>query len=262
MTDISEYSKWLLGQGLAANTIKQLTEFADRLLREWGDLDQPAYVIAEWLGQHTGWTKQTYFNHMRSLYRWLVETGQVEADPLASYRRPPTPAPRPKPLAAHQIEAVLEAATGDTRTWILLGLLAGLRSHEIAKFHGTDINETSIYVLGKGGQAAMLPTHPALWALAREYPGDDWWFASPQARREYVSKSHVENKIRALFRECGIDTGAVHRLRYSYGTNLSRAGVRTRVIQDLLRHASLVTTQRYLDVTDEERAAAIRTLAA
>lgn len=262
MTDISEYGKWLVERGMATSTIKQRMEFADRQLREWGDLDQPAYVIADWLGQHTGWTKLTYFNHMRSLYRWLVATGQVEVDPLVNYRRPPTPAPRPKPLAAHHLEAVLEAARGDTRTWLLLGLLAGLRSHEIAKFHGADINETTVYVMGKGGQAAILPTHPALWALAQQYPVDDWWFPSPQARREYVSKSHVENTIRALFRECGVDTGAVHRLRYSYGTNLSRAGVRTRVIQDLLRHKSLATTQRYLDVTDEERAAAIRMLAA
>lgn len=262
MTDISEYRKWLSERGMAQSTIKQRVEFAKRRLHEWGTLDPPAYVVAEWLSTHTGWTKQTYYNHTRSLYRWLVETGQVETDPLAHYRRPPAPAPRPKPLAAHQVEAALGTASGDLVAWLLLGLLAGLRSHEIAKFHGTDINEHTIYVLGKGGQAAMLPTHPDLWALAGEYPSDDWWFPSPQRRREYVSKSHVENKIRALFRVCGIEAGAVHRLRYSYGTNLSRAGVRPRVIQDLLRHKSLETTQRYLDVTDEERAAAIRTLAA
>jgi integrase/recombinase XerD len=78
-----------------------------------------------------------------------------------------------------------------------------------------------------------------------------------------VSTSQVGNKIRDHFRACGIEgEGAVHRLRYSFGTNLARSGAQMRVVQDLLRHASLETTMRYVAVDSDEKVAAMRMLVA
>lgn len=147
--------------------------------------------------------------------------------------------------------------------WLLLGSLAGLRCHEIAKVAGEDIDERSLYVLGKGGQEAVLPTHPVLWELAQSYPRRGYWFPSVQQKREFVSTSQVGNKIRVHFRACGIEgEGAVHRLRYSFGTNLARSGAQMRVVQDLMRHKSLETTMRYVAVDSDERIAAMRMLVA
>ncbi|CAN5713427.1 hypothetical protein BH11ACT8_BH11ACT8_12210 [soil metagenome] len=259
-TQFEPYRRWLVAQGLSTNTIEQRVEFAHSRVRGWGTLDQPAHVVAEWLGLFDGWTKRTYLNHLRSLYTWLVETGEVSRSPVERYRFPRMPPPRANPLSEHQVAAVLSNAAGDLRAWLLLGLFAGLRCHEIAKVRGEDVTENQLFVIGKGGVHAALPTHPVLWSLAQEYPRQGWWFPSNRGAREYVSESQVGNRVRWHFRGHGIDQGAIHRCRHTYGTDLARAGVQPRIVQDLLRHRSLDTTMRYIAVSDPERAAAIRTL--
>jgi integrase len=258
--DLSDYAPWLSQQGLARNTIEQRVQFAESRIRAWGTLDQPAHVVTTWLNGFQGWTRRTYLNHLRSLYTWLVETGGVAVSPVGRFRTPAAPPPRPHPLSPHELELAIGTADGDLLAWLLLGYLAGLRCHEIAKVRGEDITETAFYVLGKGGQEAVLPTHPLLWDLAQSYPRQGWWFPSVQARREFVSESQIGNKIRDHFRAIGIESGAVHRLRHSYGTTLARNGVQVRVVQDLMRHASLDTTMRYIEVDSAEKAAAVRTL--
>lgn len=259
--NISDYRDWLSAHGLSRNTIGQRVEFADARLRAWGTLDQPAHVIADWLADYYGWTRRTYTSHLRSLYAWAVEVGHVAASPVEHLRSTAQPSPRPRPLSSDELSRVIGTASGDLRAWLMLGFYAGLRCHELAKIRGEDINETSIHVNGKGGQAAILPTHPALWALAQQYPREGYWFPSTQARRLWVSESQIGNKVRAHFRALGIE-GSSHRMRHSYCTSLSRAGVKPEVVMGLMRHKSLDTTMRYLAVDDDERRAAVRLLAA
>jgi len=257
------YRNWLVSQGMSRNTIEQRVKFAEHFERRWGTFDVPSHEVVEWLMGYTGWTRRTYLSHVKSLYAFLIETGVVTESPVAKMRTPPPPPPRPKPLNAEELRTVLESADDRMRAWLLLGYLAGLRCHEIAKVRGEDIDERSFYVLGKGGREAVLPTHGALWTLAQSYPRKGWWFPSPQAKHDHVSPSLVGQCIRHHFRACGIEgTGSVHRLRYSFGTELSRSGAQIRVVQTLLRHSSLETTQRYIAVDEAERRAAIGGLVA
>lgn len=262
MESLGGYKNWLIAHGLARTTIEQRVEFAQARIREWGTLDQPAHVVVPWLSQFQGWTRRTYLNHLRSVYAWMIETGALEASPVARMRTPPPPPPRPSPLTSEELTAALTAATGDLRAWLLLGYLAGLRCHEIAKIRGEDIDERALYVLGKGGQEAVLPTHELLWQLAQSYPRHGYWFPSPQAKRAFVSESQIGNKVRAHFRSLGIENGSVHRLRHSYGTSLARQGTQIRIVQDLMRHRSLDTTMRYVLVDEEEKRRAVGLLVA
>lgn len=254
------YREWLVEHGLSRNTIDQRVEFAEGRLREWGTLIQPAYFVVQWLQQFQGWTRRTYLNHLRSVYAWLIEIDAIAVSPVSRMRTPSPPPPRPSPLSPAELRLALDTADGHLKAWLMLGYLAGLRCHEIAKVRGEDIDAMAFYVLGKGGQEAVLPTHPDLWALAGTYPRHGYWFPSMQARREFVSESQIGNKVRDHFRSLGIESGSVHRLRHSYGTALDRAGVRTRVVQELMRHRSLDTTMRYLAVDAEERRQAVELL--
>lgn len=257
------YKNWLTVQGYAPTTVEQRVKFAAIYLRRFGTFDPPAHDVADWLMGYRGWTRGTYMSHLKSLYTFLLETGAVSSSPIEKMRRPSAPPPQPKPLSSTEMTTVLATANDRMKTWLLLGVLAGLRSHEIAKFSGKDIDERELYVCGKGGREAVLPTHPLLWERAQDYPRADYWFPSPQHHRDHVSPSLVGNEMRAHFRACGIGgRGAVHRLRYSFGTNLSRSGVGMRVVQELMRHSSLETTQRYIAVDDSERRAAIAGLVA
>lgn len=255
------YVDWMLQQGLAGSTVAQRLKFASWVLRQWGTLDRPASEVVSWLMGYRGWTRRTYYNHLTSIYAYLIEIGEMTVSPLARMKAPTEPIPNPNPLTDAELRRVLAAADLRMQTWLLLGALAGLRAHEIAQVHGRDVGTDTLFVCGKGGQEALLPLHPILREVADNYPPDDWWFPSPHHGRDHVSMSLVSNSIRAHFRACGITgKGATHRLRYSYGTNLARSGANMRVVQDLLRHKRLATTERYIRVEDAERRAAIAAL--
>lgn len=261
ISGISEYRKHLQSRGLAVLTVKERTKFARGRWEEWGTWHLGGADLNAWLGRHHGWTRLTYHGHLSSLYGWLHESGHVETNPMGALRRPPKPRPNPKPLAEHELRQALTAADARVRTYLMLGYLAGLRAFEIAKFHGRDITPAGIYVMGKGGQGATLPTHPLLWALAESYPRDGYWFPSPMAGREHVGAWAVTQRVRRLFAHLGIN-GATHRTRHTYGTTLLRGGANLRIVQDLMRHASLSTTAVYLGVDEDERRTAINGLAA
>ena len=258
----SQYADWLSELGCSRATIDQRTDFMVRVTQMWGTPAPATSVMTEWLSRFHGWTRRTYAGHLMSIHRWMLEDGQLDRLPLERYKRPPIPNPKPMPLTREQLEAALDTDDKRLRAWLLLGYLAGLRAHELAKFHGRDIDERTVFVRGKGGDESMLPTHPALWALAQDFPRDDYWFPSPEAGHDHVSPELVSLRIRQRFREIGVTRGAAHRLRYTYATHLSDSGAPIRVIQELLRHRSLETTMRYVGVNDEAMRGAINALAA
>lgn len=262
MDGFSDYEQWLSTQHLSANTINQRLRFAERRHAAWGTFDLEPAELASWLDGFTGWTRRTYYSHLHSLYLWLVERGDVSESPMPALRRGRTPRPRPNPLTSEETTRVLTAAD-DARllAWLTLGIYAGLRAHEIAKIHGRDVTQSALYVVGKGGQGASVPTHPLIWNLAQSYPRAGYWFPSPQRDREHVSASLVGQRVRDHFRAYGL-SGSIHRTRATYGTELLRSGANIRIVQELLRHSSLTSTEHYLGITEEEKRAAILRLAA
>lgn len=252
-----DFEDWMLAQGLSPRTIEQRVEFADWRWREWGTWDLQSTTIATWLSDYSGWTRLTYHAHLASVYRWLEDTGQVERSPMAGIRRPPKPSSSPRPLTPDEVSSVLGHARGQVKAWMLLALLAGLRAHEVAKFRGHDITPQYVAVLGKGGKAAAIPTHPVLWDLASTYPRRGLWFPSPVNPGQPHGTGYVSQLVAEQFRDVGIERGSIHRLRATFGTNLVRGGVNLRVVQTLMRHSSLATTELYLGVDEDERASAI-----
>lgn len=240
---------------------EQRAAFAEARLRQWGSWDVAPDLIRAFLAAFVGHTLRTYYDHFRALYVWLLEDGRLATSPLAEIPRPPTPKPRPRPLSRDDARRALVMASGDLRAYLMLGRLAGLRAHEIAKFSGEDIDADALYVFGKGGQAAIIPTHPDLWELAQSYPRCGYWFPSPRGRESHVTAHAVTMRVSRHFARLGID-GSSHRNRHLYGTELLRGGANLRVVQELMRHADLTTTVRYLGVDQEEKVAAIRRLIA
>lgn len=261
MTITGEYEDWLAAQGMSDTTIRKRVAFAEQRLREWPSFEDMERVeIARWLSTYDGWTRRTYHAHLKSIYNWLIDAGALDHNPLDRIRQAPLPELKSQALSPDELALVLGTARGDLRTWLLLGYLAGLRLHEVAKFHGRDITASTIRVVGKGGVVAWIPTHPELWAIAERYPRSHYWFPTRYAGRDHVTTSHIGNIVRAHFRALGIDDGAMHRLRHTYATTLIRNSVPTTTVQTLMRHAKLTTTQGYVKVEEAERAAGIGTL--
>lgn len=253
---MQEYRDFMQRQGCGAETLKQRLKFARSRAAEWPTWEVSGAEVARWLSQYDGWTKVTYYNHLCSLFGWLVQSGQLEVNPMHGMKRPPSPRPRPKPLSEADLRRALETAPPDVFAWLMLGYLAGLRRFEIAKICGEDVTQTGIYVIGKGGQGWTVPTHPLLWDLAQQYPSTGYWFPSPVFPGRPFSASRVGSKVAAHFRTLGL-TGATHRMRHTYGTHLLRGGANLRVVQELMRHGSLATTALYCGVDHDEKTLAI-----
>lgn len=258
-----DFTNWLKSWGASEATIAVRLRVCAAFERECDPLTATASDIATWLARPSlpPWTRHSYYGHLRSLFDWMRRSGIRPADPMLDMRAPKRPAQKPRPLDQLEQSRALVAADDPTRAFLLLGLLAGLRAFEIAKIRGEDISQDALYVRGKGGKDAMVPTHPLLWELAQAMPRQGWWFPSPHKGKGHIHPATVTRKITALFHELGIE-GSTHRARHSYCTNLMRAGVALRIVQELARHDSLATTAGYLAVDEDERRAAIGLLSA
>lgn len=259
--DLHLYMQWMIERGLAARTIEQRFEFARRIFAAWQHWEGDQHAVRAFLAPFSGHSRRTYYDHFVALFHWLTATGRVEVSPMLDVERPRKPRPRPRPLSVEAAAASLASAEGDLRAFLLLGRYAGLRAHEIAKFRGEHVDSSSVEVLGKGGQWAVLPTHPVLWDLAQLYPRKGFWFPSNRTTAGHMTGHSVTMRISRHFQRLGID-GSSHRNRHLYGTNLLRQGANLRVVQELMRHADLTTTLLYLGVDELEKIEAINRLVA
>lgn len=256
-----EYGRWLASWSPSKSTVKARRTLAANRLAEWGTDGFTAENIQNWLGtsDFSAWSRATYHSHLTDLCAWMVAAGYLAADPMPDVRKPKRPKSVPRPLSDPEVARILAHAQGVERDWIVLALFSGLRAHEIAKLRGDDVGPTEIYVEGKGGVRASIPTHPDIWAMAERYDTKGHWF--PGRTEGHVSANLVSQRVGHIFRELGI-VGSVHRCRHTYGTRLLRKGVNIRVVQRLMRHSSLATTEVYLAVGDDELRDAIGQLSA
>lgn len=258
---VNAYEEWLRSWASERTTVARVRLIQGRL-EDWGGLDGfTRDNIQRWLGRpelRSPWSRSTYHAHLRDFCSWAVAAELLDEDPMPGVRKTKRPRSNPHPLSEVEAERVLSAASGDMRTWVLLALLAGLRAHEIAKIRGEDVTEHFIYVEGKGGVRAELPTHPDLWSVAQNYPRYGYWF--PGTVDGHISP--LSARVGPFFRALNIPEGGLHRCRHLYATRLLRAGVNIRTVQKLMRHASLETTAAYTAVDDAELRDAIGRLTA
>jgi len=256
---LSDFALWLRANGCSERTIEDRIRHVEYFARVHPSFPnvRPMSVTA-WIGRpgYAPWSRASYYGHLRSYFTFAMENDVIDVDPMARMRRPHAPQGKPRPLTPSQVDLLLTASAGSRNAnvgaWLTLALYAGLRAHEIAKIRGEDVTEDSIHVFGKGGTTAEIPTHPAIWALALDRPRQGWWFPSAQSSLGHVRSTSVSTDTTRLFTTCGIE-GSIHRFRHTYATTLLRSGVNIRTVQELLRHASLSSTQIYTAVDEDER---------
>jgi integrase/recombinase XerD len=202
---------------------------------------------------------------MVAFYRFAEADGHRADDP--SLRLAPVKVPRgqPRPFSAAQVQRMLESgAYTRTRAQILLGYYQGFRVSQIARVHGRDIDlrEQTIRTVGKGGKDRVLPLHQVIAELARMMPRDDYWFPARRGKPGHISPSGVSENISDAKHRAGIidPTLSAHSLRHAFGTHLVDEGVDIRVIQELMMHESLSSTQIYTGVSRSLKAEAIAML--
>lgn len=264
-TLIDAWTLTMQAQGLSQATITERTRLIHQLARTTGT--DPAaltpHTLTAFLASiDSPVTADAYYSIARAWCTWLVRAGHRDDDPTMRVPRPRVPPARPRPITRPQLDTLLATPLRqDTRTKILLAASAGLRIHEIAKIRGEDIDTAggTLTVTGKGGRTDLLPAHPIILTQAANYPRKGHWFPSPTRPGQHVTAQTVGTVIARALRRAGIDATA-HQLRHFFATSLLEAGVDSRIVQTLMRHASLATTGRYLGVTLTQQRAALNSL--
>lgn len=209
-------------------------------------------------------TAHTYHTHLHAYYKWLVMMELRDDDPTTRVPAPKRVRGVPRPITEREATRLLETVNRrKTRMMILLAMFAGLRVHEIAKVRGEDVDTDArtIIVTGKGGSTQIIPLHQRIVDAAVSFPESGYWFPSASGAGP-MTRTAAGTTIAGVMRRAGITEGGAHRLRHWYGSELSRRGVDIRVVQELMRHASIQSTQIYTRVDDARRRAGVDLLAA
>ena len=207
-------------------------------------------------------SRATYMAQIRAWQTWLILQGVRDDDPTVRLIQPRAEKGQARPITDAQLVRVLNSQLRKrTRTMLLLAAYQGLRAHEIAKLRGEDIDLVSMKldVNGKGGKRCKLPLHPVIAAEAHRYPTRGYWFHARSNRFQPMHRSSASDVMRRAMHRAGVNASA-HNLRHWYGSALRRAGVDLRMVQELLRHSNLATTEIYTEVDRSELGEAINLL--
>jgi integrase/recombinase XerD len=208
---------------------------------------------------------------VRGFTRFLVDEGELEADPAVEVSPPKLPSRLPKALTIEQVESLLAATDGEeldrVRDKALLELLyaTGARVSEAVGLNVDDLigdegTTEVVRLFGKGGKQRIVPVgsyaraaldaylvraRPVLSARGRSTPA---LFLGMRGAR--LSRQSAWLVIRSAGERARLDLElSPHSMRHSFATHLLQGGADVRVVQELLGHASVATTQIYTRVT-------------
>lgn len=268
-------------RGLSANTVAAYRRDLDAYL-DWLEgqaVTEPTAIATDHISQYSqhlrtrpespvgASTLARVLSSVRGFHRFLLEEQLVDRDVAAAARPPKQPMRLPKAISYEQVSALLETTAGDDpralRDRALLELLyaTGARVSEVVDLNVDDVIDREIVrLLGKGDKQRIVPlgsfARAALDAyLVRSRPLLSVRGASTPAlflgmRGQRMSRQSVWLVLRAAVERAGITVPvSPHTLRHSFATHLLEGGADVRVVQELLGHASVSTTQLYTLVT-------------
>jgi site-specific recombinase XerD len=205
---------------------------------------------------------------VRSFLRFCEDNGLVEVSPAAGLGSPKIPRRLPQVLTPDQVAQLLETISGtkplELRDRALFELIysSGLRCQEVLDLRLRDISLESreVRVKGKGRKVRVVPVGEVALVALERYLGEgrarlgasialaDHVFLSRTGRP--LSSSDVQRRLARHLVRAGAPAGtSPHTLRHSFATHLLEGGADLRVIQELLGHSSLRTTQVYTHVS-------------
>jgi len=205
----------------------------------------------------------------RRFYRHLMREGLISVDPTAQIAMPKIGRSLPKSLTEAEVDALLEAPTvGDPlghrdRTMLEVLYATGLRVSELVslKHNQVNLNQGVMRVVGKGNRERMIPLgDEAVGWLQQFMQGPrveillerqtDYLF--PTRRGDRMTRQAFWHIIKRYSKKAGVDKElSPHTLRHAFATHLLNHGADLRVVQMLLGHSDLSTTQIYTHVANE-----------
>lgn len=258
---LSAYRTDLVGAERFAHELK-------RALPELNEADLNQYIGSLFSSGISTTSIQRKLSALHGYYKYLVRTRQRADDPMARITRPSKGRPLPKTLSEAEVNALLDAPDTETliglrdRTLLEVLYATGLRVSELVelKRQNLGLEQGVIRVMGKGQKERLVPLGESAreW-LARyllearpELPDPRGVSVFPGRSGEPMTRQTFWHRIKHWARVAGIDRAiSPHTLRHAFATHLVNHGADLRVVQLLLGHTDLSTTQIYTHVARE-----------
>ena len=282
---VGEYVQWLtVEKGRSRATIEAYRRDIGAFLAWWGSERAVSAVTSADLETYLNGLRDTRaassvaraLSSLRGWWGFLLEEGHLRADPSAvvtpTRRGRTLPKPLPEETMMRLLDTLPRETPVDLRDRALLELLyaTGARVSEVVglEIQDLDFDEELIRVTGKGSKQRLVPMGRSLQAALRDYlgPGGRGEFPRPRAHAHVfvnvrggpLSRQGIDLVIsaRALGAQIDRSTISAHVFRHSCATHMLAHGADIRVVQELLGHASISTTQIYtaVSITSLQRA--------
>ena len=265
---IGEYLEYLeLEKGLSQNTIdayrRDLSDFAQNVedIHSINRMNINAYVrtLRERKLAPTSVIRKVA--SLRGFFKWATSSGILEKNPAATLEQPKTPQRLPKVVSVKEIDEMLHNNLTPLEH-VMMELLysCGLRVSELVNLKLNDIDLSSKYVrcFGKGSKERIIPIGEQAKAMLQEYfPTRDLLVKKYNLTTKnllikdnghFVTRQDVYNFIHAQGKLIHKNISP-HTLRHSFATHLLENGADLRVVQELLGHSDVSTTQLYTHIS-------------
>ena len=285
-------------RGASRNTLdayrRDLDDYAEFLaakgsgVRSAGTDDVRAYLAALVKRGMAANSSARKLSAIRQLHRFLYAEGKRKDDPAAVLEGPRRGRALPKVLSIEEVTRLFEAAHGAAKkarerraehlralrlVCLLEALYAtGLRVSELIALPATAARAEggTITVRGKGGKERLVPLGQAAQKAMRDYRkllmeakiGETRWLFPSFGESGHITRQHVARELKELAAAAGIEPRKMspHVLRHAFASHLLANGADLRVVQALLGHADVSTTQIYTHLLDERLKSLVRDL--
>lgn len=271
---IAEYLEYLeIEKGLAQNTIdaykRDLTDFIDFCLAK-GDVEIPdikrtdvnSYILNLKEKKYTPASVVRKIASIRGFFKWFCANEYGSINPVQTLEQPKLPKRLPKVMTVEELNKILNSGLNPTEKLIVELLYGcGLRVSELVNLNVNSINIRSKYVscMGKGSKERIVPFgEKAKAALLKYMKKRDMIVLGSNLKNEKhlllkdSGKSMTRQDIYNFIRQQGEKISkhiSPHTLRHSFATHLLENGADLRVVQELLGHSDVSTTQLYTHIT-------------
>jgi len=282
-TDAALLEQWLdslwLEKGLSEHSLsnyrRDLRQFMQWLVGQAGDPAQTtrAHLYDYLAHQHqkglSATTVARQLSALRGFYRWMVDQQHMAENPAALIERPKTPQTLPSTLTEAEVEALLQAPDTEdplgVRDKAMLEVLyaSGLRVTELVSLTTAqvDLRRGVVRIVGKGNKERLVPLGEEALDWLQRYlhaarpllPGaanNGVVFPGPSGK--HLTRQAFWYRVKQLAQQADIQKPlSPHTLRHAFATHLLNHGADLRVVQLLLGHSSVSTTQIYTHVASE-----------
>ncbi len=256
MLELNRFDAWMQAAGQSVGTRGLRKNFAQRFMRHTDPLTCTMTDVAMFMA-NDGWkpnTRAAARASLKSLFEWMILEGLRPDSPMTGIKPVRVNLGVPHPCPEDGFLRALKVADERTRLAVMLAGFAGLRRAEIAGMHGSMIGPSELRVTGKGSKQRVIPVHPDLEPLLAPYRGKDLYLF-PHGDG-HLTPTTIGRLVRAVLPE-GFST---HSLRHRFATQVHANSHDLRAVQTLLGHASLGTTQIYVNVSNDQLTSAVNSL--